>query len=129
MSLDIGVLERANRLRINMPFMLEPNQQNYDMVQMLGEIELLRREKIEALPEGLTVEIIAEAADYLRTVADQAKLVTQFAGIDLKYFDKETLINLLVFVEVDRAFREGREVKEKSFADSLAIVGRIPGVK
>ncbi len=80
----------------------------------------------EPLPEGLTQEVIDEAADYLRTVAEQAKLVTQFAGIDLKYFDKETLINLLVFVEVDRAFREGREVKEKSFADSLAIVGRIP---
>ena len=129
MSLDIGVLERASKLRNDFKFLIQPTQADLDRVQMLGEIELLRREKIEALPEGLTVEVIAEAADYLRTVAEQANIVTQFAGIDLKYFDKETLINLLVFVEVDRAFREGREVKEKSFADSLAIVGRIPGVK
>ena len=113
MSLDIGVLERASKLRNDFKFLIQPTQADLDRVQMLGEIELLRREKIEALPEGLTVEVIAEAADYLRTVAEQANIVTQFAGIDLKYFDKETLINLLVFVEVDRAFRRLTEMSAR----------------
>ncbi len=81
----------------------------------------------EVLPEGLTEDMVKEAADYLRSVADQANIVPAFAGIEAKYFDKDTLINLLVFIEVDRVFREKQEVKEKSFADSLAIVGRIPG--
>jgi hypothetical protein len=82
------------------------------------------------LPEGMDEEEFAFVLDSLKTAAGDITLMPQFLGVDVKYFPRVSLLHLLVFIGKQAAEQDSdrKQIKEKTFAESLLITSRLPGV-
>lgn len=79
MSLDSGVIERANKLRAELPLLIAPTQSDWDAVQMLGEIERLRAHVAEL--EARERSAFLELAERNATISDlRAALAKRDSG-------------------------------------------------